>query len=108
MTAQRTSNASNLRELRLEIRYWNYIKDVKRRATKSRPKAVGSGILSRFLNFDKCRSEVAGDVISGVAVESVGMDVRVTFGESVLNSGQIILFTLWPAEPVLRINFVRI
>jgi hypothetical protein len=30
---------------------------------------VASGIFSHFPNFDKCRSEVAGDVISGVAVE---------------------------------------
>ena len=36
------------------------------------------------------RSEVAGDVISGVAVEYVVMDVRATFGESALNSGRII------------------
>ena len=41
-----------------------------------------------FPNFDKCLSEVAGDVISGVAVELVGMDVRMTCGESGLNSGR--------------------
>ena len=36
-----------------------------------------------FSNFDKCRSEVAGDVMSGVAVQYVGgMDVCSTFGES--------------------------
>ena len=40
----------------------------KRRATKIRPKAVGSGIFGGFSNFEKCRSE-AGDVISGVAVD---------------------------------------
>ena len=34
---------------------------------------------------------MAGDVISGLAVEYIGMDVRVTFGESVFNSGRIIL-----------------
>ena len=33
------------------------------------------------------RSEVAGDVISCVAVGYVGLDVRATFGESGLNSG---------------------
>ena len=63
----------------------------KRRATKIRLKAVGSGIFGRFPNFAKRRSEVAGDVISGVAVDYVGMDVRATFGESGLNSGRIIL-----------------
>ena len=35
--------------------------------------------------------EVAGDVIYGVAVDYVGMDVRATFGESGLDSGRIIL-----------------
>ena len=62
----------------------------KRRATKIRPKAVGSGTFGRFPNFDKCRSEVSGDVLSGAAVHYVVMDVRSTFGESVLNSGRII------------------
>ena len=62
----------------------------KRRGTKIRPKAVGIDILGHFQNFDKCQSEVAGDVISGVAVDYVGMDVRSTFGESELNSGRII------------------
>ena len=33
------------------------------------PKPVGGGIFGRFLNFGKCRSEVAGEVISGVAVD---------------------------------------
>ena len=31
------------------------------------------------------------DVISGVALDYVGMDARATFGESGLNSGRIIL-----------------
>ena len=66
------------------------MRQAKRRATKIRPKAIGSGIFGRFPNFDKCRSEVAGDVMSGVAVHYVGMDVRSTFGESGLNSGRII------------------
>ena len=37
-----------------------------------------------FLVFfrDSFRLEVAGDVISGVAVRYVGMDIRVKFGES--------------------------
>ena len=65
----------------------------KRRTTKIRPKAVGSGesgIFGCFPNFDKCQSEVADDVMSGVAVHYVGMDVRSTFGESGLNTGRII------------------
>ena len=37
-------------------------------ATKIRPKAVGGSIFGRFSNVDKCRPEVAGDVISGVVV----------------------------------------
>ena len=46
----------------------------KRRATNLRPKAVAGGIFGRFANFDKYRPEVAGDVISGVAVDYIGMD----------------------------------
>ena len=42
----------------------------------------------RFSNFGKFRSEVAGDVISGVAVEWVGTGVRATCGGSGLNSGR--------------------
>ena len=62
----------------------------KRRATKIRPKAVAGGILGRFANFDKCRAEEAGDVISGVAADYVGMDVHATSAETALNSGRII------------------
>ena len=47
---------------------------------ENRPNAVGSSICGRFPNFDKSRSEEADDVISGVAVYYVGMDVRATFG----------------------------
>ena len=64
---------------------------VKRRDTKIRPKAVGSGIFGRFRNFDKCRSGAVGDVISGVTVDYVGVDVRATFGESASNRGRTIL-----------------
>ena len=42
-----------------------------------------------FSNFDHCRPQVAEDIIFGVAVEKVGMDVHVKFGDSPLNSGQI-------------------
>ena len=48
---------------------------MKRSATKIRPKDVGSDILDRFANFDICRLEVAGDMISGADVDEVGLDV---------------------------------
>ena len=41
-------------------------------------------------NFDKCRPEVADDVISSEAVDYVGMDVCEKFGDSILNIGRII------------------
>ena len=41
----------------------------KHRAPKIQPKAARSGIFGRFANFDKYRSEVAGDVISSVAAD---------------------------------------
>ena len=41
-------------------------------------------------NFEKCPQEVADDVLSSVAVEQVGIDVHIIFGDSMLNSGQII------------------
>ena len=47
---------------------------VKRHATKIRPKAVGGVNLGRiFPNFDKCRPEVVDDVMSRVAVDQVAM-----------------------------------
>ena len=46
--------------------------------------AVFSTVLS---NWDKWRLEAAGDVISGVAVASVGMDAPAKFGGSKLDSG---------------------
>ena len=57
-----------------------------------------------FSNFEKCRPEVADDVVSGVAVEKIGMDVHVKFGASMLNSSRII--GLLPASPVL-LTFVQ-
>ena len=50
-------------------------------------KAVGCGIFCRFSNLDKCRPEAAGDVISGMALDYVGMGVRASFGDYKLNSG---------------------
>ena len=44
--------------------------------------------------------------MSGVAAHYVGMDDRSTFGESRLNCGRII-WSLWPAGPVLRITFAQ-
>ena len=41
----------------------------KRRTTKIRPKAVGGGIFGCYLNFDKCRPEVADDVVSSAAID---------------------------------------
>ena len=61
---------------------------VKRRATKIRSKTVGGGIVGRFSNFDKYPSEVAGDVISGLARDNVGTDVRATCGGSAVNSSR--------------------
>ena len=38
-------------------------------------KAVRCDIFGRFSNLDKCWSEAAGDVIAGIALDYVGMDV---------------------------------
>ena len=54
----------------------------------TKPKAVGSGIVDRFSNFDNCQSEEAGDVISGVAVNPAGVKARVKFGDSRSNHSQ--------------------
>ena len=37
-------------------------------------------IFGRFLNFDNCRPEVAGDAISGAAFDYVGVDVLAKCG----------------------------
>ena len=59
----------------------------KRRVTKiRRPKAGQSGT---SIN-DKCRPEVAGDVISGMVVEYANLNDCAQFGGSRLNSIQII------------------
>ena len=60
-------------------------------ATQIQPKAAGGGIFGRFSNFDKCRLEVAGDVISG---RLMGPDVpenSVKFGDSSNNLSREIL-----------------
>ena len=42
-----------------------------------------------FSNFDQCRPEAAGDVMSGMALDYVGR-VPESFGDSRLNNGRII------------------
>ena len=66
------------------------VRQEKRRATKIRPKATAGGISGRFSNFKKCRTEVAYDVISNVATEYAGVDVRVKFDDFTLNIDRII------------------
>ena len=62
----------------------------KSRAIKIRSKAVGGGILVRFSNFDKCRPEEAADVVSGMALDQVGMNVVGKVDESRQSNGRII------------------
>ena len=54
-----------------------------------RSKAVTDNIFGRFC-CDYCLTKVASDVISGVAVYQVDMDVGVKCGDSILNGEQII------------------
>ena len=48
------------------------------------PVVVEGGIFDRFVNFDNYQAEVALDVISGLAIQYVGMDACVKFGDSKL------------------------
>ena len=89
---------------RIEEEAHQLVGHTKRHTTKIRPKAFGSGIFVSFPYFEKCWSEVVGDVISGVAVAYVSMGVRATFGKYGLNSGRII-WLLYPAGPVLCWTF---
>ena len=73
----------------------------KRRTTKIRHKTVGGGIFCCFENFDKCRPEVADDVISSVPVDSIGMDVLVKFA-LILHKTGAYLFDSLLVDPVLR------
>ena len=52
------------------------------RSEEIRLKSVAGGIFGRFSNFDNCRPEVAGDVMSGAALVYVGVDVPTKFGDS--------------------------
>ena len=53
------------------------------RSWETQPKAViRCGIFGCISNFDNCRLEVAGDVISGAALNYVSIDVLAKFGYS--------------------------
>ena len=68
-------------------------------------KAVRCRIFSPFSNVDNFRPEVASDVISGVVVDYVGVDVRATFG----NLGETVaeLFYSLASRTGLRVTFVQ-
>ena len=53
-------------------------------------------MFGRFSNFDKCRPEAAGGVISGRALDDVCTDVSAGFGDSRLNSARIIRLFVRP------------
>ena len=67
----------------------------KRRASKIQPKPVGGGISAVVSDVDKCRPEADCDVISGVAINLVGLEVRVKCGGSRLNGAAELR---WPAK----------
>ena len=54
------------------------------------PKPQEEAFSAVYSNFSKCQPKVAGEVISGKAVEYVGIDVHEKFGDSTLNNGRII------------------
>ena len=54
------------------------------------PKLSDTAFSAVFSNFDKCRQEVADDVIFCAVEGDVGMDVSVKVLDSTLNSGRII------------------
>ena len=54
------------------------------------PKPLEAAFSAVFRTFGRCRPKAAGGVMSGVAVQQVGLDVRVQYGASKLNSGRII------------------
>ena len=58
------------------------------RSREIRPEAVRDGIFDCFLNFDNCQPEIASDVISGMAIHYVGVDVRVKLGDSRLKPSE--------------------
>ena len=50
--------------------------------------AVGGGIFDRFFNFDKCQQEVVSDIITGMAVQDVNLDLCGNFGDSRLKQSE--------------------
>ena len=60
------------------------------------PLTAGGSFSTVISNFSECRPDVAGDVRSGMTIESVGMDVRAKFGDSRLNGGRIIRLFVRP------------
>ena len=50
------------------------------------PKPSEAAFSAIFSNFDKCRPKAAGDVVSGAAVDYVGMHVRAKSGDFRLNA----------------------
>ena len=76
----------------------NWLGQAKCHNTKIRPKAVRGGIFGRFFsNSDKCRPEVAGDVISGVVVDQAGKDFLVKFRDS----RSICSWDIWATHSVI-------
>ena len=53
----------------------------------------------RCSNFDKCRPEATGDVISSMTLDYVGTDVPASFGDFRLNDGRIIRLFVRP-DPI--------
>ena len=71
-------------------------------------KAVGCGIFGHFSNFDKCRPEVAGEVVSGTALDYVGLDVPVKCGDSKSNGSRDIRRAwLISCRPTIEDNHIR-
>ena len=59
------------------------------------PKAVRRDIFDRSLNFDNHKSEVTSDLISGMAVQYLCVDVHVKFGYSRLSSSDVPFSTVF-------------
>ena len=77
------------------------MRQAKRHATKIRPKPSKAAFsVVFFSNFDKYRPEVADDVISGVAVYQVGMDVMWNLAILCLTGAELLVSL--PVGSVLR------
>ena len=64
------------------------------------PKPSEAAFSAVFSNFDKCRLEIAGDVMSDVAVDLGSMDVCAILVDSRLNSGRHILRLFARLDPL--------